>query len=46
LLVPQVVLAQMLAFHSSLRLGLSPDSPNVAGTVNRVVQGVRIHPYG
>ena len=44
LVVPFVALAQMLAFHASLRLGLSPDNPNQAGTVNRVVQGVRIHP--
>ena len=43
LIVPFVALAQMLAFHDSLRLGLSPDNPNQAGTVNRVVQGVRIH---
>jgi tagatose-6-phosphate ketose/aldose isomerase len=44
LVVPDVALAQMLAFHASLRFGLSPDRPNVAGTVNRVVQGVTIHP--
>jgi tagatose-6-phosphate ketose/aldose isomerase len=44
LLVPYVALAQLLAFHASLQLGLSPDRPNVAGTVNRVVQGVTIHP--
>ena len=44
LLVPFVALAQMLAFHASLRLGLTPDNPNVAGTVNRVVQGVTLHP--
>lgn len=43
LLLPDVALAQLLAFHASLHLGLSPDNPNVAGTVNRVVQGVRIH---
>ena len=46
LVVPFVSLAQMLAFHASLRFGLSPDSPNAAGTVNRVVQGVTIHPLG
>jgi tagatose-6-phosphate ketose/aldose isomerase len=28
----------------SLSLGLSPDNPNAAGTVNRVVQGVSIYP--
>ena len=35
--------AQVFAFQSSLSKGLSPDNPNKAGTVNRVVQGVRIH---
>jgi len=44
LVVPDVALAQMLVFHASLRFGLSPDRPNLAGTVNRVVQGVTIHP--
>jgi tagatose-6-phosphate ketose/aldose isomerase len=41
-----VVFAQMLAMLRSLSLGLSPDRPNAAGTVNRVVQGVTIYPYG
>ena len=41
-----VVFAQMLATLRSLSLGLSPDQPNSAGTVNRVVQGVSIYPYG
>ncbi|MGH8263298.1 MAG: SIS domain-containing protein [Steroidobacteraceae bacterium] len=40
-----VVFAQMLAFRQSLALGLSPDRPNVTGVVNRVVQGVTIHPW-
>ncbi len=39
-----IVFAQSLALLRSLSLGLSPDSPNAAGTVNRVVQGVTIHP--
>lgn len=43
LLVPYIVAPQMLAFFESLRLGLNPDKPNTSGTVNRVVQGVRIH---
>ncbi|QBE62122.1 SIS domain-containing protein [Pseudoduganella lutea] len=38
-----VILAQLLALHQSLRLGLTPDSPFPDGTVNRVVQGVTIH---
>ena len=29
----------------SLALGLTPDRPDPAGTVNRVVQGVTIHPW-
>lgn len=43
LLWPYVAIAQLYAFHASRALGLSPDSPNAQGTVNRVVQGVRIH---
>jgi tagatose-6-phosphate ketose/aldose isomerase len=45
LLIPFVVAPQIFAFEASLRRGLSPDNPNVSGTVNRVVQGVRIHPF-
>jgi tagatose-6-phosphate ketose/aldose isomerase len=44
LLIPYVVAPQIFAFESSLAHGLTPDSPNTTGTVNRVVQGVRIHP--
>lgn len=43
LLFPFIVPAQLLALHMSLALGLTPDSPNASGTVNRVVEGVRIH---
>ena len=43
LLWPAVAVAQMFAFHASRALGLSPDNPNKQGTVNRVVQGVRLH---
>ena len=43
LLFPFIVPAQLFALHVSLALGLTPDQPNVSGTVNRVVQGVRIH---
>jgi hypothetical protein len=28
----------------SLALGISPDNPNTAGTVSRVVRGVSIYP--
>lgn len=44
LLWPYAAIAQVYAFLASRALGLSPDSPNRQGTVNRVVQGVRIHP--
>jgi tagatose-6-phosphate ketose/aldose isomerase len=40
-----VVFAQVLALRQSLELGLRPDTPNAAGVVNRVVQGVTIHPW-
>jgi tagatose-6-phosphate ketose/aldose isomerase len=46
LLFPYLAFAQMYAFHSSLHLGLTPDNPSPSGLVNRVVQGVRIHPFG
>ncbi|MCC2977915.1 SIS domain-containing protein [Sphingomonas sp. PL-96] len=43
LLFPFIVPAQLYALQVSLALGLTPDTPNQNGTVNRVVQGVRIH---
>jgi tagatose-6-phosphate ketose/aldose isomerase len=43
LIFPFIVPAQLFALHVSLALGLTPDRPNASGTVNRVVQGVRIH---
>jgi tagatose-6-phosphate ketose/aldose isomerase len=45
LCLPYVVFAQSLGMLRSLSLGLSPDKPNTAGTVNRVVRGVTIYPY-
>lgn len=39
-----VTVAQLLGLSTSLHLGLTPDNPFPSGTVNRVVQGVRIHP--
>lgn len=45
LCLPYVSFAQTLALLRSISLGLSPDIPNAAGTVNRVVQGVSIHPF-
>jgi tagatose-6-phosphate ketose/aldose isomerase len=46
LCLPYVVFAQSLALLRSLSLGLSPDNPNSAGTVSRVVRGVSIHNRG
>jgi len=46
LLFPYIICPQIFAFHESLRHNLTPDKPNASGTVNRVVQGVRIHELG
>ncbi|MBT5187926.1 MAG: SIS domain-containing protein [Kordiimonadaceae bacterium] len=43
ILFPYIVCAQIYAFHHALKLGNTPDSPSLSGTVNRVVQGVTIH---
>jgi len=40
-----VLVAQAFALTQSLALGLTPDRPNAAGVVNRVVQGVTIHSW-
>ena len=45
LCLPYAMFAQSLALLRSLSLGLTPDSPNAAGTVSRVVQGVSIYPW-
>ena len=41
-----VMVGQILGTFACLRHGLKPDNPSVAGTINRVVQGVTIYPYG
>ena len=46
LALPFVMCAQLLGVHSSVALGLTPDNPFPSGEVNRVVQGVTIHPIG
>jgi tagatose-6-phosphate ketose/aldose isomerase len=43
LLWPCVAIAQVYAFLGSRALGVTPDNPNPAGLVNRVVQGVRLY---
>jgi tagatose-6-phosphate ketose/aldose isomerase len=40
-----ILVAQSFGLLQSLALGLTPDRPNAAGVVNRVVQGVTIHPW-
>ena len=42
--VAAITVAQRLAMASSLALGLPPDNPFPGGEVNRVVQGVTVHP--
>jgi tagatose-6-phosphate ketose/aldose isomerase len=43
---PLVILpGQLLGLFCSLELGFKPDTPSPSGIINRVVQGVRIHPY-
>jgi tagatose-6-phosphate ketose/aldose isomerase len=44
LALPLIVCAQLLALHVSLALGKTPDNPFPDNAVNRVVQGVTIHP--
>ncbi|MBW7985073.1 SIS domain-containing protein [Enterobacillus tribolii] len=40
-----LIYAQIFALTQSVKAGITPDSPSVNGTVNRVVQGVVIHPW-
>ncbi|MDO5718751.1 MAG: SIS domain-containing protein [Tissierellia bacterium] len=43
LVLPYVMVAQLIAIITSLRIGNTPDTPSKTGTVNRVVKGVIIH---
>lgn len=45
LLFPYIVFAQIYAVYSSLKHQITTDNPCPTGEVNRVVQGVIIHPY-
>jgi tagatose-6-phosphate ketose/aldose isomerase len=40
----EIVGPQLLGYRLSLCMGLNPDNPSPDGIINRVVQGVRIHP--
>lgn len=46
LALPFVLVAQLLGLYFSLALGRTPDNPFPDSEVNRVVQGVKIHPLG
>jgi tagatose-6-phosphate ketose/aldose isomerase len=41
-----VLWCQTLACYKAMQLGVAPDNPCPGGQVNRVVQGVVVHPYG
>jgi Predicted phosphosugar isomerases len=41
-----VLPGQLLGLYCSLALGLKPDAPSPSGVIHRVVEGVRIYPYG
>lgn len=39
----EIIFAQLLGWHLSVRLGLDPDNPSPGGVIHRVVEGVRIY---
>lgn len=45
LVFPYLVRAQLLALYTSVAHGKTVDNPFPSGNVNRVVQGVTIHPF-
>jgi tagatose-6-phosphate ketose/aldose isomerase len=40
----EIVAAQLFGYHLALSKGIDPDNPSPGGVINRVVQGVAIHP--
>ena len=40
-----IMVAQIVALLSSIKVQNKPDTPSLTGTVNRVVKGVTIHEY-
>jgi tagatose-6-phosphate ketose/aldose isomerase len=40
----EIIAPQLLGYHLSLMKSLNPDNPSPSGVINRVVQGVVIHP--
>nr|PZN72227.1 MAG: tagatose-6-phosphate ketose isomerase [Bacillota bacterium] len=45
LALPLTVFGQILALHTAVKLGNTPDTPNPRGLVHRVVKGVTIHKF-
>ncbi|MCF2621707.1 SIS domain-containing protein [Collinsella tanakaei] len=46
LALPFIMVGQTVSLLNSVRVGNTPDTPSPTGTVNRVVKGVTIHPWG
>ncbi|MDR0298630.1 MAG: SIS domain-containing protein [Streptococcaceae bacterium] len=44
--LPAIAFSHVIALIASINVGNTPDTPSVTGTVNRVVQGVTIYPFG
>lgn len=42
---PYIIYAQLVSILTSIKVKNKPDTPSPSGTVNRVVQGVIIHPF-
>ena len=42
---PYIIYGQLISLLTSLKVQNRPDTPSPTGTVNRVVQGVIIHPF-
>ncbi|CCU80887.1 Galactosamine-6-phosphate isomerase [Halanaerobium saccharolyticum subsp. saccharolyticum DSM 6643] len=40
-----IIYAQIISLYKSIHSGINPDNPSPDGSVNRVVQGVKIYPY-
>jgi len=45
LVFPALAFAHVIALKASLLVNNTPDTPSATGTVNRVVKGVKIHPW-
>ena len=43
--LPYLVFCQMLAFFTARVRGVAADEPCPSGAINRIVQGVTVHPY-